>query len=146
MEKLSRFQKILGIALLLFLAVSITFAAEEGQRQRGQRGGQNGQRMQRDGRGGFDPAAMQERMMNMMQERMGASDEEWTVIKPRLSKVMDLNMDVNVRGRGMRGMFGRGRGNRGPQGQTANDEDASAIEKASTEFTGYTRKRSSFSS
>jgi hypothetical protein len=113
MRKSVKLQGVLGIALLLTLIVSFLYAAEDTQRgpqgQRGQAGTQ--QQGQRGQRGGFDRAAMQERMTEMMKERMGATDEEWTVIKPRLEEVMKLSQNAG----GMRGMFGRGRGDRGGQ-------------------------------
>jgi hypothetical protein len=114
MRKSVKLQQVMGIALLLTLIVSFLYAAEDTQRgpqgQRDQAGTQQqGQRGQRGG--GFDRAAMQERMAEMMKERMGATDEEWTVIKPRLEEVMKLSQNAG----GMRGMFGRGR--RNPDGQ-----------------------------
>lgn len=133
MNESNKLQRGLGITLLLAIAVSLVFAQEEPQTgQRAPREAQQGQRMERGGRGGFDRAAMQERMMNMMQERMGASDEEWTVIQPRLSKVMELNRDTSSRG-GMFRMFGRGR--RGRDQQRPDDEaESSAVQKASAEL------------
>jgi Spy/CpxP family protein refolding chaperone len=130
MRKSVKLQKVLGIALLLTLAVSFLYAAEEPQPpQRDQR---DAQRSERGQRGGFDRAAMQERMLERIKERMGASDDEWEVIKPRLEEVMKLNRDANGMG-GMRGMFGRGRGNRGPQRPEA-DAQATAVQKASTDL------------
>lgn len=117
MRKSTKRQRVLGMALLLTLIVSFLYAAEDTRPpQQGQRGPsgaqQQGQRGPGSGpRGGFDRAAMQERMAEMMKERMGATDEEWTVIKPRLEEVMKLSQNTG----GMRGMFGRGRGNRGDQ-------------------------------
>ncbi|MCK5564602.1 MAG: hypothetical protein KAJ07_05105 [Planctomycetes bacterium] len=115
MRKSITLQRTLGIALLLALMVSFLYAAEEPKptrqdNQRGQDRGQRGQdRGQRDrrGRGGFDRGQMQERMVEMLKERMGATDKEWTVIKPRLEKVMELSQ--NGRSNGMRSLFGRGR-------------------------------------
>jgi hypothetical protein len=111
MEKQSRLRKGLTIVIIMVTSASILFAAEEPQPpQRNDQGRNSGQR---GDRGGFDRAAMQERMMSMLKERMGASDEEWTIIKPRLEEVMKLSQNTG----GMRGMFGRGRGNRGGQQQ-----------------------------
>ena len=138
MEKRRILQKGLGVASVLIITVSVLFAADEPQQpQRGQRPNagqrdQRGERMQRGGRGGFDRAAMRERMLDMMQERMGASDEEWTVIKPRLSKVMELGQDASGRG-GMMGMFGRRRGGRGPERPDA-EAESSAVQKASADL------------
>jgi len=108
MRKSVKLQRVLGIALLLTLVASFLYAAEEPQR--GQRG-QRGEQRERGQRGGFDRAAMQNRMTEMMKERMDATDEEWTIIKPRLEEVTKLSRNAG----GMRGMGGRGRGNRGGQ-------------------------------
>lgn len=73
----------------------------QGVQQGGQRGGQPG------GRGNFDPAQMQERMLEFMKEGLKVGDDEWTAIKPLLGKVME----AQSAGRGGRGGFGgRGRG------------------------------------
>ena len=117
MRKLVKLQRVLGVVLLVTLMASSLYAGPGGgggQRgQRGQRGQQDqqGQRGERGERGTFDRASMQERMVEMMKERLGATDEEWVVIKPRLSEVMTLSMNA----RGTRGMRGRGRGNRDQQ-------------------------------
>jgi hypothetical protein len=71
----------------------------------GGRGGTGG------GRGNFDPAQMRERMMGMVQERIGASADEWKVISPLLQGAMDKERAM----REMRGGFGGGM-RRGPQG------------------------------
>jgi len=101
----------MGVALLAAVLVTFAFAADAPQQTRPEsgRGGMQG------GPGGFDREAMQERMMTMMKEQLGASDEEWTVIKPRLTEVMTLSQSINTGG-GMRGMFGRGPGAGGPGG------------------------------
>ena len=94
--------------LVLCLASAITcLAQDQGGRRRG---GQDGERPGR--RGGFDRAAMQERMSNMMKDQLEISDEEWAVVGPRLTKVMTLNRDSRFGGMGR--MFGRG--GRGPMG------------------------------
>jgi hypothetical protein len=71
-------------------------------------GGQNG-----PGRrgGGFDPARMEEMMMNRIHERLNATDTEWAAIKPLVSDVFKAQMQV---GMGMRGRMGRGGPNAGP--------------------------------
>lgn len=104
-----------GIAsgLLLCTVLSVTaWAAEEdaagGRRERGMR--QEGQ-----GPRGFDMENFQQRMMERMKEQLSASDDEWTVIEPRLSKVMTLNRQMTT-GRFM-GMAGGRRGGFGAGGQ-----------------------------
>lgn len=98
-------------------------------------GGERAERGQRGG-GNFDPAQMQQRMMDNWKQQLGASDEEFKVIQPRLTKVIELNRDAMMGGRG--GMFGMmgGRGGRG--GQQGNrprfpgqeDRQPTAVEKA----------------
>lgn len=79
-----------------------------------QAGGNRANRGERGAGGNFDPAQMRQRMMERWKEQLGADDESWKVIEPRLTKVMELSRD-NMGGRG--GMFG-GMGMRGgPGGQ-----------------------------
>lgn len=54
------------------------------------------------GRGNFDPERMQQMMEERLQEQLGATDEEWKVLGPRVMKVMTLS-------RQSRGMGGMGR-------------------------------------
>jgi len=61
----------------------------------------------------FDPAQFRERMMNNIKERLGASDDEWKVISPKVEKVMTAQRDA--RGGGGFGFGGRG-GRRGGGG------------------------------
>jgi len=62
------------------------------------------------GRGGFDPAAMRQRMMDRIKEQLGAKDDEWKLIQPKVEKVTTLQRDT--RGGGGFGRPGRG----GPPG------------------------------
>jgi hypothetical protein len=79
-------------------------------------GGQG--RQGRQNRGNFDPAQMQQRMMENYKERLEITDDtEWKAIEPLVQKVMDARRDSFA---GMaRGMFGRNRGgdNGGDQNQ-----------------------------
>jgi hypothetical protein len=87
-------------------------------------------------------------MTERLKGQLGASDEEWKVIQPRLQKVMNLRRQVNAPGRGMM-MYGGmgGAGGRGPgmmggggRGQTGGQRtrpgtsqpqrEQSAVEKA----------------
>jgi hypothetical protein len=138
--------KIAMVACVLGLMVGGLSLAQQGGgnqgggRRTGQGGGPGG------GPGGnFDPAQMRQRMMEGLKTRLGADDESWKVLEPRLMKVMELNRQANAGGRGMMGMFGRGRGGpggpggdqggpqgdrrgRGPQGEQT------ALEKAMTQL------------
>ena len=94
-----------GVAAIMSLGSSQVVAQPGG-------GGQGGQGGGRQGRGNFDPAQMQQRMMERYKEVLEVtSDDEWKAIEPRVQKVMDLRRE-SFSGMG-RGMFGGGRGPRG---------------------------------
>ena len=66
-------------------------------------------------RGNFDPAQMQQRMLERYQEELGfTNDTEWDAVKPLVQKVMDARRDA-MSGMG-RGMFGGPRNRGGDQG------------------------------
>jgi hypothetical protein len=105
-----RMVKIGVVACVLALTVGgLSIAQQGGGQGGGRRGGQGG------GPGGFDPAQMRQRMAERMKEMLGADDQAWKVMEPRLMKVMELNRQASAGGRGM--MFGMmGRGGRGAPG------------------------------
>ncbi len=65
------------------------------------------------GRQGFDPEQMRQRMMERYQEALGVSSAEWTAIEPLVTSVMEKQRAAGGGGRGF--AFG-GRGGRGGQG------------------------------
>jgi hypothetical protein len=78
-------------------------------------GGGGGGRGNRGGGGGnFDPAQMRQQMMDRMKEQLGATDDEWKVLMPKIEKVMQAQRDSS--GGGFGGMMG-GRGGRGGNNQ-----------------------------
>lgn len=86
----------------------------------GQRNADNRQDDQgRRGRGNFDPAAMRQRWMERIKEDLGATDDEWKVLQPKIEKVMTAQRDT--RGGFFGGFSSRGRGgpdrDRGPSDQ-----------------------------
>jgi len=107
------------------------------QRQRGQGEGQQGQRGQR-GQGGQRSETRQSET-ERMQERLGATDQEWKVLGPRVMKVSELSRQLRGGGGGrQRGgaQGGRGRqagGSQNAQTTTRQSTPAraqSAVEKA----------------
>lgn len=125
----------LAVFILAILLVSQSFSAAVSRGGRGDRG----QRPPREGARQIqrDPAQMQRMMTERMKGPLGASDEEWKVIQPRLQKVMNLSRQVNVRGRGMMyggpgGFVGRGQagGQRTRPGTVRTQREPSAVEKA----------------
>ena len=99
-----------GIALALCLGLSNLAAQDNPPAGRQGRGG-----------GNFDPAQMQQRMMERYQEQLEIKDDaEWKAIQPLVQKVMDGRMQAfSGMGRG-----GFGRGGRGG-GDTNNSADQS---------------------
>jgi len=76
---------------------------------------------QRRQRGNFDPAQMQQRILERVQQQLGfTNDTEWDAVKPLVQKVVNAQLDA--RGNGMRALFGgRNRGgNNGDQGGNNN--------------------------
>jgi hypothetical protein len=97
-----------AVALAGLLACTPGVNAQQGQGQ-GQGQGQRGNRPN------FDPAQMQQRMMERYREQLEiTSDDEWKAVEPLLQKVMDARRESMAGG--MRGMFGRGPGGQGGPG------------------------------
>ena len=131
--KLNRIITLCAMAAMLVVSASSLLAQDNG-------GGNNGgQRRNRQnggpGGGNFDPAQMQQRMLDRVQEELGfTNDTDWDAVKPLVQKVMDARREVGFGGMGR--MFGgRNRGgNNGDQaavtarpnpfGQTSPEQDA----------------------
>ena len=96
-----------GIAAAMSLGADQLAAQPSNGTQKGQGGFGGG----RQGRGNFDPAQFQQRMMERYKEVLEVTDDaEWKAMEPLVQKVMDARRDT-FGGMG-RGMFGRG----GPRG------------------------------
>lgn len=118
--KLNRIISLCAVAAALALSVDSVFA----QQDNGNGGGNNngGQRRNRQGGGpgggNFDPAQMQQRIMDNVRDQLNfTNDTDWSAVQPLVQKVLDARRDVGVGG-GMRALFGRNRGgqNGGPGG------------------------------
>lgn len=106
-------------ALALIVGVSGALAQDRGEGE-GRRGGQ-GQQM--------DPEQMRARMMDALKERLGATDEEWQALEPKVQAVLRAQQNARagaIMGMAMgRGGFrggeardgGGGRGFGGPEGE-----------------------------
>lgn len=88
------------------------------------------------GRGNFDPAAMQERMLGALREQLGVTDDaEWALIAERLAKVSEIRRSAGGAtgrggppGGGPGGPVGGGnRPTRGPSGNPEQDALRAAI-------------------
>lgn len=85
--------------LVALMAAGLVVAQPQG------RGGQRG------GPGGFDPARMRQMMEQRMKDQLGCTDDEWKVLGPRVTKVMNLSRQSRGGG-GMGRMFMGRRGGR----------------------------------
>ncbi len=128
----------LAVCLLAAALVGRSLSQPQQRGQRGQRGGaQDAQRSQMQGRQ-FDQERMRQMMEQRMQEQLGATDQEWKVLGPRVMKVSELSRQSSGFGRG--GMFGGRRGQGGPQGNRfgggpgAPARELTAVEKASEQL------------
>jgi hypothetical protein len=120
------------------LAVALCFGVASVLAQTAPPAGGGNQGGGRQGRGNFDPAQMQQRMMERYKEQLEITDDaEWKVIQPLVQKVWDARM-ATMSGMG-RGMFGRRGGPGGGGTDTGNTQrsttasqnpDADALQKA----------------
>ena len=125
---MNRWQMVLAtVGLSLFVAGASL--AQDNTQQQGQRQGRR-QRGQGGQGGNFDPAQMRSQFLQRIKEQLGATDEEFAALQPKLEKVMTAQRDT----RGGRGGFGR----RGGQDGNTNDANAqqnqSAVAKAQAEL------------
>ena len=126
--KLNRIITLCAMTAALALSVGDIFAQDNGgqgngggngQRRNRQAGGGQGGGQQGGGQGGgfnFDPAQMQQRIMDNVKEKLEfTNDTDWSAVQPMVQKVLDARRDVGVGG-GMRALFGGGRNRGGDQG------------------------------
>jgi hypothetical protein len=116
--KLNRIITLCAMAATLGISATSLLAQDNGGNNgTGGGGGGGGQGRQR---GNFDPAQMQQRMLDRVQEELGfTNDTDWDAVKPLVQKVMDARMAVGTGGMGR--MFGGGR-NRGGTNGTVGDQ------------------------
>ena len=108
--KLNRIITMCAVAAALVFTVGSALAQDNGTAT-----DNGGQRRNRQGGGNFDPAQFQQRMMDNIRDQLNfTNDTDWNAVQPLVQKVMDARRDVS--GPGMRGLFGRNRGQGGGQG------------------------------
>lgn len=112
----------LAVAFFLVIAPHSAFAQAAG-------GQNNGGRANRQRGANADPAQQRERALTRVKEQLGATDDEWKVLQPKIDVLMTAQADVRA---GVRG----GRGNRGGQNAqpAAAPANESAVAKAMTEL------------
>jgi len=100
------------IAASTLVGASSLLAQDNGGGPGGPGGDNGGQRRQR---GNFDPARMQQMMLQRIQDELGfTNDTDWSAVQPLVQKVVEAQRDL--RGPGMGRLFGRGGNQRGGQG------------------------------
>jgi hypothetical protein len=76
----------------------------------------------------FDPAQFRQQRLDRIKEQLGASDDEWKVLSPKIEKVMDVQRNTF-------GGFGGGRGRGGGGGGgNADNQPQTPVAKASADL------------
>lgn len=104
-----------------------------------QQGGNNGR--QRGQRGQFDPAQARQMMLDRLKQQLGATDDEFQALAPKLEAVMRLQRDVS--GRGGRGMRSRNRNRDGQTGQPSQtpQQQLSPVQQAAADLRAVTSNK-----
>ena len=139
--KLNRIITLCAIATTLAMSAGTLFAQDTGNndnnggQRRNRQGGPGG-----PGGGNFDPAQMQQRMVDRAKEELNyTNDTEWNAVQPLIKKVVEARFDVGIGNPGR--MFGgRNRGNNNGDQAGANNNrrnfgpqpspEAEALQKA----------------
>ena len=117
----ARFPALGPVSLAALIFTVSTLSAQDDRRRGPERGGERGSERGGGDRGNASPQDMQARMLNVLRERMGVTnDDEWAVISERLAKVTEARRAaaggpgaaMMFAGRGPGGDSGRG-GDRG---------------------------------
>lgn len=109
-------KQLLQTGLLALMAAAVCLTPATSLAQVPDRGAPD--RPDRGPRGNFDPAQMQQRMMDNLRERFGVTDDaEWKIISERIQKVMEARRSAGFGGAMMGMRFGRPPG--GPEADNA---------------------------
>jgi hypothetical protein len=117
--KLNRIITLCAMAATLALSATTLLAQDNNNGDQGGPGGPGGQQGQQGRRnrqggpgGGFDPAQMQVRMLERIQEDFGfTNDTEWEAVKPLFQKVMEARQEAMASQMGGMGRMFRPRNN-----------------------------------
>jgi hypothetical protein len=112
MKKMNRWLATAAVAGAMCVSVNQSMAQQDDGGNAPPPGGGGG-----FGRGNFDPAQFQQRMLERVRDQLEVKDDaEWKALEPLVQKVMDLRRQVE--GDRMRGMFRRG----GPRADAGGDQ------------------------
>jgi hypothetical protein len=133
--KLNQLSVICGVAAALCLGAGSLSAQDTNSSSNAVTPGNNNNGGQeRRGRGNFDPAQFQQRMMDNVRERLAfTNDTDWAAVQPLVQKIFDARRDVGFAGMNLM-RSGRG-GNGGDNGGRRNafnqsTPEADALQKA----------------
>src|SRR5438132_159940 len=115
--------------LTCFLLAPAMVKAQPAPDGGGNAGGDQGNRRNRGGGGGGGGGGGQDfrqQFMDRIKEQMGAKDDEWKVIEPKLTKVMDAQRSARGGGFGFGGFGGRGGNNNGGGNRGGNADTPTA--------------------
>ena len=115
--KLKNLLTVCGVTAALILSAGSIYAQNGGGGGGGNGGGGGGGGGGFGGGRNFDPAQMQQRIMDNIRNQLNfTNDADWSAVQPLVQKVVDARTAVGFGG-GMRGMFGgRNRGGGGGGG------------------------------
>ncbi len=126
------FVKVLAWSLLVF---SLVQAQDQGGRRSNEARDRAGAGQdERRARGNFDPAQMRERWMNTIKEQLGASEDEWKALQPKLDKVMTAQREARSGSGGFGGFSGRSRGGEERDRPRTGDQPESKVAAAQREL------------
>ncbi len=126
------FVKVLAWSLLVF---SLVQAQDQGERRGNEERARSGAgRDDGRSRGNFDPAQARERWMNSIKEQLGASEDEWKALQPKLDKVMTAQRDTRTGFGGFGGLSGRSRGGEERDRPRTGDQPESKVATAQREL------------
>src|SRR3954471_18117216 len=104
-------RRMLVTVFMCFLIAPAMLKAQPAPDGGGNAGGDQGNRRNRGGGGGGGGQDFRQQFMDRIKEQMGAKDDEWKVIEPKLTKVMDAQRASRGGGFGFGGFGGRGGNN-----------------------------------
>src|SRR5271168_974954 len=103
--KLNRIITLCAMAAALALGTGSLLAQDNGGGGQGGGGGDQGGGFRR---GNFDPAQMQQRIMDNVRDQLNfTNDTDWSAVQPLVQKVLDARRDVGFGNMGR--LFGRNR-------------------------------------
>jgi Spy/CpxP family protein refolding chaperone len=128
--KVGKILGICGIAAALCLSAGTLLAQSNSNSNSNGNGGQG----RRGGGGGnFDPAQMQQRIMDNVRDRLAfTNDTDWAAVQPLVQKVLDARRDMGFPGMGLmrRGGGGGDNAQGGRRSFGAPSPEAEALQKA----------------